>query len=200
MRYVLIFVVGLGECMCLFIDCMFKLLLVVGGKLLIVWYLEKFVVIGVNYVVINILYLVEQFFEVLGDGLCWGLCICYVYEGFILLEIGGGMFNVLLLLGFEFFLVINGDIWIDFDFVSLFVELYGVVQLVMVDNFVYYFVGDFILDESGCLYDVGELKFIFVGVGVYWVSVLEGWQIFVFMNEFGCLLCFVLVLLLCVVM
>lgn len=98
-----------------------KLLLVVGDKLLVVWYFECLVVVGIDEVVINILWLGDWFVLVLGDGVCWGLCLYLVDEGLILLEIGGGIFNVLLVLGDGLFLVVNGDVWIDVDFVMLLV-------------------------------------------------------------------------------
>lgn len=173
---VLVFVVGFGECMCLLILYIFKLLLEVVGKLLIVWYLECLVVFGVCEVVVNIVWLVEQFLVILGDGSQWGLCLYFFYEGQILLEIGGGIFNVLLVLGDVLFLVVNGDIWIDFDFVILLCELQGQVYLVLVDNLVQYLNGDYWLDVQGLLYyDCVGLCLIYVGIGVYCFLIVVDW-------------------------
>lgn len=113
---VFIFVVGCGECMCLLIDYMFKLLLMVGGKLFIVWYLECLVVVGFWEIVINYVYFGEQIKLVLGDGRQWGLNIQYLLELLGVLEIVGGIVIVLLLFGDEVFLVVNGDIYCDWDF------------------------------------------------------------------------------------
>ena len=112
----LIFAAGLGERMRPLTDHTPKPLIEAGGKPLIVWHLEKLAAMGVQDVVINTSWLADRFPVVLGDGARWGLRIQYLYEGDTPLETGGGMLNALALLGEAPFLLVNGDIWTDFDF------------------------------------------------------------------------------------
>ena len=107
MRHALIFAAGLGERMRPLTDRTPKPLLVVGGKPLIEWHLEKLAAAGVRDVVINTSHLAEQFPRALGDGSRWGLRIRYAYEGPTPLETGGGMLNALPLLGPEPFIAVT---------------------------------------------------------------------------------------------
>ena len=93
-----------------------KPLLSVGGKPLIVWHLERLARAGMCEVVINHAHLGSQIEAALGDGARWGLSIRYSPEAQGALETAGGIANALPLLGEgEPFLVINGDIWCDWD-------------------------------------------------------------------------------------
>ncbi|MCZ3030417.1 nucleotidyltransferase family protein, partial [Acinetobacter baumannii] len=84
------------------------------------------------YIVINHAWLGQQIESYLGDGAQFGLRIQYSAEGEPL-ETGGGIFKALPLLGDEPFLLVNGDIWTDFDFASLRKKpLQGLAHLVMV--------------------------------------------------------------------
>ena len=112
----LIFAAGLGERMRPLTDHTPKPLIEAGGKPLIVWHLEKLAAMGIQEVVINTSWLADRFPVALGDGARWGLRIQYLYEGDTPLETGGGMLNALARLGQAPFLLVNGDIWTDFDF------------------------------------------------------------------------------------
>lgn len=91
-----------------------KPLLEVAGRPLIEHTLERLAGAGVKRVVINLGHLGEQIRERLGDGAPWQLEIRYSLEE-TPLETAGGILRALPLLGGEPFLVINGDIWCDFD-------------------------------------------------------------------------------------
>lgn len=152
----LIFAAGLGERMRPLTDHTPKPLIEAGGKSLIVWHLEKLAAMGVQDVVINTSWLAGRFPVVLGDGARWGLRIQYLYEGDTPLETGGGMLNALARLGEAPFLLVNGDIWTDFDFNRLPREPQGLAHLVMIDPPGYATHGDFALDPAGHVRGDGE--------------------------------------------
>ena len=172
----LIFAAGLGERMRPLTDTTPKPLLPVGGKPLIEWHLEKLAALGIREVVINTSWLAEQFPAALGDGARWDLRIHYAFEGDIPLETGGGMWNALPLLGDAPFLLVNGDVWTDFDFAALPREPRGLAHLVMVDRPPQATHGDFALDADGCVRADGAHKLTYAGIGVYRPQVLDGWR------------------------
>lgn len=172
----LIFAAGLGERMRPLTDTTPKPLLRVGGKPLIEWHLEKLAALGIRDVVVNTSWLAEQFPTALGDGARWKLRIHYAFEGDTPLETGGGMWNALPLLGDAPFLLVNGDVWTDYDFGRLPREPQGLAHLVLVDRPPQAIHGDFALDADGCVRADGEHKLTYAGIGIYRPQLLEGWQ------------------------
>jgi MurNAc alpha-1-phosphate uridylyltransferase len=172
----LIFAAGLGERMRPLTDHTPKPLLSVGGKRLIAWHLEKLAAIGVRDVVINTSWLAPQFPATLGDGADWGLRLHYSYEGTRPLETGGGMLHALPLLGDAPFLLVNGDVWTDYDFARLPREPAGLAHLVMVDRPVQATQGDFALDADGLVRSDGAHRLTYAGLGVYRPQLLDGWR------------------------
>jgi MurNAc alpha-1-phosphate uridylyltransferase len=172
----LIFAAGLGERMRPLTDTTPKPLLAVGGKRLIEWHLEKLAALGIEDLVINTSWLAEQFPATLGDGAHWGLRIAYSYEGATPLETGGGMWNALPLLGDAPFLLVNGDVWTDFDFARLPREPDGLAHLVMVDRPLQATHGDFALDGDGFVRADGEQRLTYSGIGVYRPQLFDGWR------------------------
>lgn len=173
----LIFAAGLGERMRPLTLHTPKPLLAVAGKPLIAWHLERLAAIGIREVVINIAWLAECFAPVLGDGSQWGLRLHLVHEGDTPLETGGGILNALPMLGEKPFLVVNGDIWTDFDFATLPAEPTGIAHLVMVDNPAQHPQGDYRLDEAGLLHhDRDGDCLTYAGIGVYRPSVVGDWR------------------------
>ena len=172
----LIFAAGLGERMRPLTDSTPKPLLAVGGKRLIEWHLEKLAALGIEDVVVNTSWLAEQFPDTLGNGARWNLRIAYAYEGGTPLETGGGMLNALPLLGDDPFLLVNGDVWTDYDFARLPREPAGLAHLVMVDRPPQATHGDFALDDAGHVRADGEHKLTYSGIGVYRPRLLDGWQ------------------------
>jgi MurNAc alpha-1-phosphate uridylyltransferase len=172
----LIFAAGRGERMRPLTDATPKPLLDVGGLSLIEWHLEKLAGIGVREVVINTSWLAEQFPVALGDGARWGLSIVYSFEGAVPLETAGGMLAALPLLGDEPFLLVNGDVWTDFDFARLPHEPRGLAHLVMVATAAHVPHGDFALDTEGRLHSEGESRLTYAGIGVYRPELLNDWR------------------------
>jgi len=172
----LIFAAGLGERMRPLTNHTPKPLLVAGGKSLIAWHLEKLAAIGVRDVVINTSWLAEQFPAALGNGERWDLRLHYSYEGPTPLETGGGMLHALPLLGEQPFLLVNGDVWTDYDFGQLPREPAGLAHLVMVDRPPQAAHGDFVLDPDGLVRSDGEQRLTYAGLGIYRPQLLDHWR------------------------
>ncbi len=172
----LIFAAGKGERMRPLTEHTPKPLLMAGGKPLIAWHLEKLAAIGVRDVVINVAWLADCFEPTLGDGARWGLRLHYSREGAEPLETGGGMLHALEWLGDAPFLVVNGDIWSDYDFARLPREPEGSAHLVLVDNPPQHPHGDFSLDAAGHLHVDGESRLTYAGIGVYRPALLDNWR------------------------
>ncbi len=172
----LIFAAGLGERMRPLTNHTPKPLLVAGGKRLITWHLEKLAAIGVRDVVINTSWLAEQFPAALGTGERWGLYLHYSYEGTRPLETGGGMLRALPLLGDAPFLLVNGDVWTDYDFARLPREPAGLAHLVMVDRPPQATQGDFALDTDGLVRSDGDHRLTYAGLAVYRPQLLDDWR------------------------
>ena len=172
----LVLAAGLGERMRPLTDTTPKPLLRVARKPLVEWHLEKLAAIGVAEVVINISWLADRFPQELGDGGRWGLRIRYSHEGDRPLETGGGMLHALPLLGDDPFLLVNGDIWTDFDFAALPREPEGLAHLVLVDRPPQAAHGDFALDHAGHVRSDGPDRLTYAGLGVYRPQLLDGWR------------------------
>ena len=172
----LIFAAGLGERMRPLTNHTPKPLLHAGGKALIEWHLEKLAGIGIREVVINTSWLAPQFPQTLGDGARWGVSIRYSHEGETPLETGGGMLHALPLLGEAPFVLVNGDVWTDYDFARLPHEPAGLAHLVMVDRPPQATQGDFALDEDGLVRSEGANRLTYAGIGVYRPQLLDGWR------------------------
>lgn len=171
---VMILAAGRGERMRPLTDHTPKPLLMVGGKPLIVWHLERLATAGFVEVVINHAHLGEQIEAALGNGSHWGLSIEYSAEK-VALETAGGIANALPLLGENPFLVVNGDIYTEMDFGLLKTALQANkhAYLVLVNNPPQHPNGDFGFD-SGMLTRDGERKLTFSGVGVYHPALFSG--------------------------
>lgn len=146
-----------------------KPLIVVRGKPLIQWHIERLRDAGYTRLVINTSWLAQQIQDYLGDGAQWGVTISFSYEGPEPLETGGGIFKALPLLGKQPFVVVNGDIWTDYPFENLKHALKqdDLAHLVMVPNPAHHSAGDFFLSPIGHLRSRGEPKLTYSGIGVY---------------------------------
>lgn len=144
-----------------------KPLLAVGGKPLIVWHLEKLARAGVSEAVINHAHLGAMIEAELGDGSRYGLAIRYSPES-AALETAGGIAAALPLLGTDPFLVINADIYSEFDVSALtrFDLADRLAHLVLVDNPAQHPQGDFAL-EHALVRENGTPMLTFSGMGVY---------------------------------
>ena len=172
----LIFAAGRGERMRPLTEHTPKPLLMAGGKPLVVWHLEKLAAVGVRDVVLNVSWLAECFEPALGDGSRWGLRLHYSFEGPEPLETGGGMLQALPLLGQEPFIVVNADVWTDYDFRLLPESLRGLCHLLLVDNPAQHPRGDFHLDAQGMLRVGQQPMLTYSGIGIYRPEILHDWR------------------------
>lgn len=167
----MILAAGRGERMRPLTDHTPKPLLPVGGKPLIVWHLEKLAAAGVREVVINHAHLGEQIEQTLGDGARWGLRIAYSAEPPGALETAGGIAQALPRLGAAPFLVINGDIWCDWDLRRarrLGEAGAAPAHLVFVDNPPHHPAGDFRLADGRVVAAAGaDDALTYAGIGVF---------------------------------
>jgi N-acetyl-alpha-D-muramate 1-phosphate uridylyltransferase len=157
---------GRGERMRPITDRMPKPLVPVAGKPLIAYHLESLARAGVRDVVINLSHLGAQIPAALGDGSRFGVRISYSDEGPVPFETGGGIFNALPLLGPEPFIVVNGDIWTDFDFNGFTLDPGAHARLVLVPNPPHVARGDFGL-EGDSVVERETDRFTYSGIGVY---------------------------------
>jgi MurNAc alpha-1-phosphate uridylyltransferase len=144
-----------------------------GGVPLIEYHLRAIKSAGIEDVVINHAWLGQQIEDYLGDGRQWGLKIRHSPEGEPL-ETGGGIFRALPLLGDEPFLVVNGDIWVDFDFSSLMKPLKGLAHLVLVDNPPHHPDGDFALIDGHVHDDAAQPRLTYSGIAVLHPQLFAG--------------------------
>ncbi|MFZ2628139.1 MAG: nucleotidyltransferase family protein [Rugosibacter sp.] len=149
----MILAAGRGERMRPLTDACPKPLLPVGGQPLIVWHLQRLAAAGFRDVVINHAHLGAQIEAVLQTGAAWGLSIRYSPEPNGALETAGGIANALPLLGDAPFLVINGDIFCDWDLARAKTGLAEneLAHLVLVANPAHHPQGDFTLTNEKVL-------------------------------------------------
>jgi len=162
----MILAAGRGERMRPLTDRIPKPLLPVAGRPLIQHHIEALAQAGFGELVINHAHLGDQIEQALGDGSRWGMQINYSPEPAGALETGGGIFQALPLLGAAPFVVVNGDIWTDYDFSHLLLPENSLAHLVLVDNPVHNPEGDFSLADGLVSEGPGE-RLTFSGIGVY---------------------------------
>lgn len=162
----MILAAGRGERMRPLTDRTPKPLLRIGGQTLIEHHIHALVRAGINELVINHAHLGDRLVAALGDGAAYGATIHWSPEPDGALETGGGIYNALSLLGDAPFVVVNADIWTDFDFSGLPVQPDGLAHLVLVDNPEHHPEGDFALDGSQITRG-GPVRLTFSGIGVY---------------------------------
>ncbi|OXC88245.1 mannose-1-phosphate guanylyltransferase [Achromobacter sp. KAs 3-5] len=166
----MILAAGRGERMRPLTDRLPKPMLPVGGKPLIVWHLARLAAAGIRDIVINHAWLGHEIERALGDGAAYGVRISYSAEA-TALETAGGIAQALPLLGDDPFLVVNGDIWCDWNPADAHhaagLVTQGGAWLLLVDNPAHHPAGDFVLTAEGRVLAQGEPRLTFAGVGVY---------------------------------
>jgi len=172
----MILAAGVGERMRPLTDHTPKPLLCVAGMPLIEHHIRHLAQAGFTDLVINVSHLAQQIIDYCGDGGRWGVSIAYSRED-MPLETAGGIVNARPLLTSEPFLVVNGDIWIDYGFAQLInyqPRPSEYARLVMVANPPQHPLGDFWLDREGWVRELrpGATGLTYAGVGVY------TWQFF----------------------
>ena len=170
--YAMILAAGRGERMRPLTDSLPKPLLPAAGKPLIVWHLEKLARAGIRNVVINHAWLGHLLESHLGNGEKFGLNIQYSAEH-TALETAGGITKALPLLGTDPFLVINGDIWCDWDvneshkIAAQLKENERLAWLLLVPNPPHHPDGDFELSAAGDVVPGLNNRDTFSGIGIY---------------------------------
>ena len=165
----MILAAGRGERMRPLTDTTPKPLLLAGGKPLIEWHLERLAASGFREVVINHAHLGAQIEAALGDGSRFGLHIEYSPEPPGALETAGGIAHALPLLGKDSFLVVNGDVWCDWDFSRAHQLTTKHAHLVFVSNPPQHASGDFCLDGETVRYASSGIgpTLTYAGTGVF---------------------------------
>lgn len=162
----MILAAGFGKRMRPLTDHCPKPLLKVNDKALIEYHIEALAAAGFNELVINHAYLGEQIEHYLGDGSRYGVNINYSPETEPL-ETAGGIAKALPLLGDEPFLVVNGDVWINYNFKQLVLSDVKLGHLILVPNPEHNPTGDFVLTESKVVMKAAkETAFTFAGLSV----------------------------------
>lgn len=174
--HAMILAAGRGERLRPLTDTTPKPLLKVGNARLIEYHLRALAATGIHDVVINIGHLGEQIPALLGDGQRYGLTLRYSDETGGVLETGGGICKALPLLESDPFLVINGDIWTDFDLHRLPARIDGLAHLLLVANPPHNPDGDFGLGADGMvkIKQSGVTSYTFSGIGLYRHALFAG--------------------------
>ncbi len=167
MMKAMILAAGRGERMRPLTDAIPKVLLEVHGKPLIVWLIEALARSGIREIVINHAHLGHMIEAALGDGRRFAVAIRYSREAEAL-ETAGGIARALPLLGDAPFLVVNGDLFCDFDFSTLIGTALGqtLAHVVLVANPPHHPQGDFALNGTRVA-EAGQSKLTFCGIGLY---------------------------------
>ena len=155
----MILAAGLGTRMRPLTDHCPKPLLPVAGKPLIVHHIEQLVALGIRDIVINHAYLGHMIEAALGDGSQLGCRIHYSEEQQAL-ETGGGIYKALPLLVDNHrenaedespFLLVNGDVWLDWERIQIPQNISGLCHLWLVNNPAHNPMGDFVLTASNAV-------------------------------------------------
>jgi MurNAc alpha-1-phosphate uridylyltransferase len=174
----MILAAGRGERMRPLTDRIPKALLEAGGKPLIAHVIERLARSGYTELVVNVSHFAGMIERVLGDGSRHGVRIVYSREEQPL-ETGGGIAYALPLLGESPFLVVNSDIYCDFDFARMSTAAATLApdrrlaHLVLVDNPPHHPRGDFAL-AGGNVSGESPGRLTFSGIGVYSPALFAG--------------------------
>lgn len=166
----MILAAGRGERLRPLTDSKPKPLLEVHGKPLIVYHLEALARAGFSEIIINLSWLGDQVRDRLGGGEAFGLRIAYSEET-VALETAGGILQALPLLG-DRFVVVNADVFTDYDFSRL-REVASSAHVVLVKNPDHHPGGDFSLDGETVV-NRGSSMHTFSGISQYHRSFFAG--------------------------
>lgn len=184
----MILAAGRGERMRPLTDALPKPLLRAGGRPLIVWHLLRLSRAGFHDVVINHAWQGHKLEQALGDGRQYGLRLHYSAES-AALETAGGIAHALPLLGDAPFLVVNGDVWCDWQPERARAQARALhaqgdlAWLLLADNPAHHPQGDFLLDDGGRVLDPDQARPVtsgtntrltFTGIGVYHPALFAG--------------------------
>ena len=170
----MILAAGRGERLRPLTDSTPKPLIEAGGETLLERHLARLSRAGFKRVVINVSHRAEKLVARIGDGAQFGLRIDWSREAEPL-ETAGGIAQARALLGEQPFLLVNADIWCDFDFSALnnFKLESHLAHLVMIPNPPYHPAGDFTL-ERGVIGNGSAPRYTYAGVSVLSPRLVDG--------------------------
>ena len=142
-----------------------KPLLRVNNKTLIEYRVEALVSRGISNIVINVHYYADHIMQLLGNGARFGASIVYSQEK-TLLEVGGGIYHALPLLGDGIFMTMNADLWTDFS-KNVVLPPTSLAHLIFVDNPAHHPLGDYALSPSGQVIVSSQHRLTFSGIAFY---------------------------------
>ena len=162
----MILAAGKGERMMPLTKSKPKPLLLAGNKALIKYHIESLVHSGITDIVINTAKFGNQIESALGNGEYWRARIQYSHEGESPRGTGGGVQLALPLLGKASFVLINGDVWTDYDYRNLKKPAEKMAHLILVENPDHNQAGDFGLSYGQVVLNGGK-KLTYSGIGVF---------------------------------
>jgi MurNAc alpha-1-phosphate uridylyltransferase len=150
-----------------------KPLVEAGGETLLDRHLRRLAAARFTEVVINVSHLAEQIVTRFGDG-AYGVRIRWSREAEPL-ETAGGIAYARSLLGQAPFLLLNADIWCDFEFARLNRPMQGrlLSHLVLVPNPPWHPAGDFTL-ELGVVGNAPAPRYTYAGISVLSPELVDG--------------------------
>ncbi len=152
-----------------------KPLIDVAGKPLIVWHIERLKNAGISDITINCSWLADKLIDSLGDGSQFGVTLHWSKEDGEPLETAGGIAKALAdnKLRQEPFILINGDVWSEFDFnklVNFQLADNKLAHLLLVNNPKHNPKGDFCLSDGTVSKksddNVDQTTYTFAGISV----------------------------------
>ena len=162
---VMILAAGRGERLRPLTDSIPKPLVEVGGQTLLGRHMERLAAAGFNRAIINVSHLAQLITARFGNGR-EAMAIDWSQED-VPLETAGGIAQARKLLGPEPFLLVNSDIWCDYEFSKLHgFDLGGrLSHLVLVPNPEQHPAGDFTL-ENGVIGNAASPRYTYAGIAV----------------------------------
>lgn len=133
---------------------------------------------GIREIVINLHHLGDQIAERLGTGRSLGVRLIYSRE-LELLDTGGGIVNALPRLGEDRFLVLNADVWTNFQFDFSSVPKQSLAHLILVPKPAIRKYGDFYLHDHvvGRPDKPAADTLVFSGISYLQPELFEGYQV-----------------------
>jgi MurNAc alpha-1-phosphate uridylyltransferase len=170
----MILAAGRGERLRPLTDTLPKPLVRAGGKALLDWHLERLAAAGFREAVVNVSHLGEQIIAHAGDGGRWGISLAWSREA-APLETAGGIAQARALLGEAPFLLVNADIYCEFDFSPLksLPLKNNLAHVVLVPNPAHRAEGDFSL-RDGAVGNTGSPRYTYAGIALVSPALVDG--------------------------
>ena len=175
----MILAAGRGERLRPLTDRSPKALLPAGDQSLIEYRIAALKAAGVIRIIINLGHLGDLIRDQLGDGTRLGVELIYSPEPPGALETAGGIIHALPLIESDPFIVVNADIWTDFDHRPIIKLEPEIGHLVLVDNPQHHPAGDFILNNGRVHLSAGSQHLetlTFSGIGLYRRAMFEDFK------------------------